>query len=731
MDKPGSLPTPPRQEHAQVIVERDAALAHIEHMRRSRSWRLTRPLRMLMQWLRHGTAGIGSEYPLPPAPAAHPLPLPTPAPASVPVPVPASDAPTAASDSPGPFDLLCFANIDWSARFQRPQQLMTQFAAHGYRVFYIVLAPTMEQPYRIREVAPRVFEVNLRGHSNQNHYATCINPGNLRSNIEALQALATDLRIKAAVSVVHLPYWTRLALHLRQAHGWPVQYDCMDEWQDFPNIGAPLLAEEQVLVAEADLVTVTASVLYDKWVDASRRCVLVRNGVDFEFFARHCIPNTLLDDLQGPVIGFYGGLAEWVDLELVAAIARQRPQWNLVLVGDVFVRDLAGLDRLPNVHLTGRQPYAQMPLYLYRFDVCIIPFRLYNVTHAVDPVKFYEFISAGKPVVSVPLLEMQIYAPYLYFAEGAPDFMAQIENALEENDPQRWERRIELARANDWRQRFENTRDALVALHPMVSVVIVTYNNVELTRACIDSLLDSGAYPNLELVIVDNASSDDTRNYLRYLARTDPRVSIVLNPRNLGFAAANNQGLRLARGDRLVLLNNDTVVPRGWLAPLLRHLDNPQIGLVGPTTNAVGNEAKVRIDYQQLDGLQDFADRRERQYRGCCFDIPMLAMFCVALRREVLEQVGWLDETFGIGMFEDDDYSRRVQTAGWRTVCAEDGFIHHYGQASFKALIPTGEYQRLWDRNQAYFESKWGLWKPHSQLRRSADADVPKSSVTD
>ena len=723
---PKQLQASTPREQVQAIIERDAALAHIEHMRRSRSWRLTRPLRMLLQLLRHGVINRDSEY-------QYHLPLaPQPLPASA-LPDQAANAVAAPAVHSQSFDLLCFANIDWSARFQRPQQLMTQFAAQGYRVFYIILspAPVPGVPYCVQQVAPGVFEVSLRGHSRQDYYATCINDGNLRSNVEALQALASDYRIKTAISVVHLPYWTRLVLELRHVQGWPVQYDCMDEWQDFPNIGQPLLAQEQVLVAHADLVTVTASVLQDKWASLSRRCLLVRNGVDFEFFTRHCAPNSLLADLQGPVIGFYGGLAEWVDLELIAAIAKQRPEWNLVLVGDVFVRELAGLDCLPNVHLLGRKPYAQMPLYLYRFDVCIIPFRLYHVTHAVDPVKFYEFISAGKPVVSVPLLEMQIYAPYLYFAEDASDFVTQIEKALGETDLQLWQQRIALAQANDWQQRFEDTRNALIDLYPKVSVVIVTYNNVQLTQGCIDSLLRNSAYPNLELIIIDNASRDDTRNYLRYLARTEPDVSIVLNERNLGFAAANNQGLRLARGRYLVLLNNDTLVPKGWLAPLLRHLEDPQVGLVGPTTNAVGNEAKVSIDYSHLDDLEDFADRRARQYRGRSFDIPMLAMYCVALRREVLEQVGWLDEAFGIGMFEDDDYSRRVQAAGLRTVCAEDGFIHHYGQASFKALIASGEYQRLWEKNQAYFESKWGPWQPHSQVRQRTDTGTPGAGLTE
>ncbi|WP_025130221.1 glycosyltransferase [Pseudomonas sp. PH1b] len=717
-----------QQERRQAILERDAALTHIEHMRRSRSWRLTRPLRMLLQWLRHGKINGDSEYPYHHAEPLQPLPSP---------PVPASDDTPAETaqplTQPRHFDLLCFANIDWSARFQRPQQLMSQFAAHGYRVFYIILSPSplADRPYCVQQVAPGVFEVCLRGHSRQDYYATCITEDNLQSNARALQALVDDFQIRTAVSVVHLPYWTRLVLHLRQAHGWLVQYDCMDEWQDFPNIGKPLLAQEQVLVEQADLVTVTAAVLQAKWARQSRRCLLVRNGVDFDFFASHCSPNSLLADLKGPVIGFYGGLAEWVDFELLAAIARLRPQWNLVLIGDVFVDDLAGLDNLPNVHLLGRRAYAQMPQYLYRFDVCIIPFRLYDVTHAVDPVKFYEYISAGKPVVSVPLLEMQIYAPYVYFAEGPTGFVTQIEAALGETDPERWKQRIALARDNDWRQRFEETRNALVDLHPKVSVIIVTYNNVHLTQGCIDSLLRNTLYPNVELIVVDNNSRDDTRNYLRYLARTEPRVSIVFNQDNLGFAAANNQGLRLARGHYLVLLNNDTVVPKGWLAPLLRHLDDPQIGLVGPTTNAVGNEAKVAIDYNDLADLEAFADRRASRYQGRCFDIPMLAMFCVALRRDVLEQVGWLDETFGIGMFEDDDYSRRIQAAGLRTVCAEDSFIHHYGQASFKHLIASGEYQRLWEKNQAYFESKWGTWQPHVQVRRQVEDRKPGIRLVD
>ncbi|QRY77337.1 glycosyltransferase [Pseudomonas sp. PDNC002] len=713
-----------RLERDVAIRQRDAAIAQVATLKNTRSWRITRPLRALLHWFRYGSfhEGVQTIDFL----AHEGLPLTAPPTRSA----PASLKPCQAEHR---FDIVCFANINWGARFQRPQQLMRQFAQNGHRVFYIVPSrcPEPGHAYSSIEVDAGVFEIALQPHELMDCYGKRITEQNVEAYSRAIETLATDFRIKTAVSVVHLSFWAPLAARLRRDHGWRVQYDCMDDWVGFPGIGDELLEAEETLVRSADLVTVTADLLHAKWANASSNCLLLRNGVDFGFFERNCVPNGLLSELERPLIGFYGALAEWVDLQLIADIAKRRPDWNFVLIGDIFVNDLAGLDALANVHLLGRKPYEQMPLYLYRFDVCLIPFRLYNVTHAVDPVKFYEFISAGKPVVSVPLQEMKIYEDFVYFASDPDSFVEQIERALDETDLQLAQRRVALARTNDWRNRFDSNLAALTALHPKVSIVVVTYNNVALTQGCIDSLLRNTTYPNYELIVVDNASSDDTRNYLRYLSRTEDRVSIVLNDRNLGFAAANNQGLRLATGDYLVLLNNDTVVPKGWIDPLLRHLQDPQVGLVGPVTNSVGNEAKIDVDYTDMEQMEAFADRHVAHHRGRTFDIAMLAMFCVALRRDVLDSIGFLDEAFGIGMFEDDDYSRRIQAAGLRTLCAEDAFVHHYGQASFKKLIANGEYQALWDRNQAYFENKWGAWTPHVTRQQPGPRQASEGTVHD
>jgi GT2 family glycosyltransferase len=228
------------------------------------------------------------------------------------------------------------------------------------------------------------------------------------------------------------------------------------------------------------------------------------------------------------------------------------------------------------------------------------------------------------------------------------------------------------------------------------------------------SVLRHTDYPNCEIIVVDNASADATPQYLRELATCYANVRLLLNEENHGFAKANNQGLALATGDYLVLLNNDTVVPPGWLSRLLWHLRDPAIGLVGPMTNAVGNEAKVDVHYRTWPQMEDFAHAHTFAHDRQIGDIQMLAMYCVALRRGVWQELGALDEGFGLGMFEDDDYTMRARQHGYRVICARDVFIHHFGQAAFKSLIEDGSYHPLFERNRSLYETKWKTtWTPH------------------
>jgi GT2 family glycosyltransferase len=215
------------------------------------------------------------------------------------------------------------------------------------------------------------------------------------------------------------------------------------------------------------------------------------------------------------------------------------------------------------------------------------------------------------------------------------------------------------------------------------------------------------------VIVVDNASSDGTAEYVTTLSGEQPSLRLIANSANVGFAAGNNQGARAADGEIIAFLNNDTVVTQNWLETLVSHLDNPRAGMVGPVTNSSGNESRIPVEYRNLEEMQAFAQEYCQEHTGEYFDISMLAFMCVAIRRSVFEEVGPLDESFGLGMFEDDDYALRLKQAGYRILCARDAFVHHWGSASFSRLNRK-EFFRIYNQNRRKFERKWGVrWTRH------------------
>ena len=606
-------------------------------------------------------------------------------------------------------DVVCFPIIDWDFRFQRPQQLMKQFGAAGHRVFYVSQIFRSEgRGYELKQKAPNVWEVSLRGPA-RNVYKDALSDTDVDELLASLDELRRGEGLGATASVVQLPFWWPVADLARARLAWPVVYDCMDFHAGFSTNEEAMLERERLLVAGADLVTVSSAFLEREIAPSARRIVRVPNACEYAHFA------SVAPRPPGPrpVVGYYGAISDWFDADLVADLAERRPDWDFLLVGSTFGADVSRLAALPNIRLPGEVPYKDVPGWISRMDVLVIPFRRTTLTEATNPVKAYEILAAGRPLVSVPLPEVVALGSLVRIASDVAEFDREITAALGGEGADAVETRRAFARRQTWEARFESLSAAVAGAFTKASVAIVTFNNLDWNRTCLESLFGRTEWPNLEVFVVDNASVDGTREFLAEAQRRWPGLKVILNERNEGFARANNLALASASGEILVLLNNDTAVSRGWLSSLARHLlSDRTIGLVGPVTNEIGNEARITVGYRDLAGMPAWAAEFTAKNDGQLMALPSLAMFCLALRRDFWERLGPLDESFGTGMFEDDDYALRARELGVRTVCAFDAFVHHAGSATFKKLNEKA-YQDLFDRNRDLFEAKWGAWHPH------------------
>lgn len=236
------------------------------------------------------------------------------------------------------------------------------------------------------------------------------------------------------------------------------------------------------------------------------------------------------------------------------------------------------------------------------------------------------------------------------------------------------------------------------------SIIIPTYNQKELVLQCI-STIEAYTEQPYEIIVVDDGSMDGTCEAL-YKRRGAIRVGVHLE--NLGFASAINTGLMMAKGSTIVLLNNDVLVTERWLSQLLTALNaNKEAAAIGPVTNYIGGEQQINIAYKDLQEMQLFAANYNMIDRSKWVYTDRLVGFCLLFRREIFEDVGYFDEGYKIGNFEDDDWTLRLKLQGKRLMIAGDTFVHHIGSVSMKSLDEDC-FAAVNSKNEHFFQQKWG-----------------------
>ncbi|OOR72282.1 glycosyl transferase [Bacillus cereus] len=238
----------------------------------------------------------------------------------------------------------------------------------------------------------------------------------------------------------------------------------------------------------------------------------------------------------------------------------------------------------------------------------------------------------------------------------------------------------------------------------LTSIIVLTHNQLPYTKECIRSIRMYTKSEEYELIVVDNASTDGTTEWLT----SQPDIIVIKNITNMGFPKGCNQGILKAKGDNILLLNNDVIVTERWLTNLLRCLyKHENIAAVGPVTNNASYDTAIPATYTTLKEMQQFASRYNMGDENKWERRLKLIGFCLLIKRHVLDEVGLLDEQFTPGNYEDDDICLRITQLNYTFYLCKDTFVHHYGSLSWKKDIQ--QYAHVLTENSQKFKNRWGF----------------------
>jgi GT2 family glycosyltransferase len=480
-----------------------------------------------------------------------------------------------------------------------------------------------------------------------------------------------------------------------------IVYDLTDDWAAFETDDTRrTLVERRIasLARRAALVIACSKPLELAARSWSDQVHLVPNAVD-----GGQEPHSIPSDLEGvprPRLGYAGTLhSARLDVDLLVRAAQLRPSWAFVFLGPNLLepKDKSRLLTLPNVHYLGPRPHSAVRSYLEGLDVCLVPHLITDFTQSLDPLKLYEYLAAGRPIVATALGNSPDLQPHIALGTTAAQLVEQAEREIVTNSPARVAARRAVVAHATWSSRAA-TIEALLGVLPQdipafqVSIVIVSFNTRALLERCLAAVAAQTGIA-VHTIVVDNASTDGSVAMVR---NRFPEVEVLELDQNVGFARANNLAFEKCRGEYVLLLNPDAFLEphalRQLVATARRH---PRAGAVGPRLlNPDGTLQRSAWPFPaasrlllEASGLHRLLRRVTRFGRLDAWphdaerSVPFLIGACLLLRATALAEVNGFDEAFWL-YGEEADLQRRLRTRGWSVVFTPSATATHVGAAA-------------------------------------------------
>ncbi len=353
------------------------------------------------------------------------------------------------------YDIICISHVSWTKHiWQRNHHTMTRLASR-HKVLYCVLETCHEaikHPQKLFSLKPQQFGnliycqmIKLSG-GNRLKIIKTLNKFIVQTEIKRY---LQKYKFKDSILWFYFPSLEHISGSLKELL---TVYDIQDDYSAFSWAPRNILQSEESLLKKADIVFTGTNALFEKNKSYSKNIHFLPCGVDFAHFAqknRLHIPQDI-SNIRPPILGYFGLIDNRIDVELLEYVANRRKDWNIVMIGPVNT-NLFTKPTCSNIYFVGQKDYTQLPYYLQKFDVCLMPFAMNELTKKINPTKTLEYFSSGKPVVSTAIPDMiKYYKDIIGIAHSHREFVRLCEEALNHSERFNVNRGIEIAKERSW-----------------------------------------------------------------------------------------------------------------------------------------------------------------------------------------------------------------------------------------------------------------------------------------